>query len=231
MLSLAEENYLKTILKLQQADGLSQQSADNQPTDQGASTNQIAEHLQTRAGSVSEMLKKLADKELVHYQPYQGVKLTVSGKSKALQVVRRHRLWETFLVQTLGFDWDEVHELAEELEHIRSEELIKRLDAFLKHPRFDPHGDPIPDSDGVIRLRSWSNLSSVPTGTEVILTGVADHSPDFLRYLQSQDLNIGAKIVVDNKIGFDGSCQLTVNQQHKLTISAKVAEHILVVNR
>lgn len=220
MLSLAEENYLKTIYKLQQT---------LQDTSVGVSTNNIAIQLQTKAGSVSEMLKKLADKSLIHYQPYQGVWLTEAGLTKALQVVRRHRLWETFLVESLGFPWDKVHALAEELEHIRSEELTERLDAFLKHPKFDPHGDPIPNVNGELNHRKHICLNVVQLGQIVVLSGVEDHTPEFLRYLESKHLQIGASIEVLERVSFDGSSMVSVNKAQGFYISQKVAANLLVM--
>ncbi len=235
MLSLAEENYLKTIFKLQHPNPPSGLSQDDLP--QGtegevttASTNQIAEQMQTRAGSVSEMLKKLAEKELVHYQPYQGAALTEAGKRKAIQVVRRHRLWETFLVETLGFAWDKVHELAEELEHIRSEELTERLDAFLNHPKFDPHGDPIPNNKGEVSHRQHVCLNRINIGNVVTLSGVEDHDPAFLRYLESKGISIGASLKILERISFDGSSMISCNNEPPFYVSRKVAENLLVMS-
>lgn len=223
MLSLAEENYLKTIYKLEE-----QQVAANADKSQ-VGTNLIAEQLQTKAGSVTEMLKKLSDKELVDYLPYQGVNLTDSGKSKALGVIRRHRLWETFLVQTLGFQWDQVHALAEELEHVRSEELMERLDAFLQWPAFDPHGDPIPSRDGRLTTLQQVGLDTVPEGTSCILTGVKDHDPEFLRYLHSLQLNIGCRVQVKQRISYDGSHQVSIDGGLPIQLSLKVAANLQVV--
>lgn len=223
MLSLSEENYLKAICKLQ-----------SHPDQLGAavrsvSTNEIADQLNTKAGSVTEMLKKLSEKDLVVYTPYQGAQLTDHGHSKAMMVIRRHRLWETFLVNTLGFEWHKVHALAEELEHIRSEELIERLDTFLQRPGFDPHGDPIPNADGTVKPLAQVALDTLPVGTTCTLTGVKDHDPDFLRYLHELKLYIGSTLLIQQKLVYDGSNQVSVDGGAPIFISQKVAANLHVV--
>src|ERR1700759_4729613 len=171
MNTLAEENYLKSIYHL---------SLNNE----SVSTNQIAALLSTSAASVTDMLKKLAEKELINYAKYQGVTLTAAGEKIALHIIRKHRLWEYFLVEKLDFKWDEVHEMAEELEHISSVELIDRLDKFMDYPKHDPHGDPIPDREGKFKKHELIPVASLKLNETGIISGVRDHSPGFLQYLE-----------------------------------------------
>ncbi|RZL20212.1 MAG: metal-dependent transcriptional regulator, partial [Pedobacter sp.] len=181
MQSYTEENYLKTIYHL---------SVVNNPVQ----TNAIAEKMQTKAASVTDMLKKLAEKELVDYVKYQGVSLTEGGKATAINIIRKHRLWEVFLVDKLGFKWDQVHEVAEELEHIKSTLLTERLDEFLDFPKVDPHGDPIPDKYGNFADLSFVKLSKLNTGDKGTITGVSEHSSAFLKHLEKLGLTLGKKI-------------------------------------
>src|SRR5690606_3672385 len=183
----SEENYLKTIFHL----GMGETGAVN--------TNAIAQQMETKPSSVTDMAKKLAEKDLVHYTKYQGVSLTEAGTRTALSIVRKHRLWEVFLVEKLNFSWDEVHEVAEQLEHIQSEKLIKRLDAFLGYPKEDPHGDPIPDADGEIVSVQKTLLSELEIGQEGVCVGVKDTSPSFLQYLDKQKVSLGTKIKILSK--------------------------------
>src|ERR1700749_3871395 len=169
MLSLTEENYLKAIYKLMELDG------------DVISTNAIAEKMNTKAASVTDMLKKLADKKLINYAKYQGVTLTSAGENVAVHIIRRHRLWEYFLVEKLHFKWDEVHDMAEEMEHISSRELIDRLDKFMGYPKYDPHGDPIPDCDGHFTHDELRPISSMKLQQAGIISGVRDHSAAFLQ--------------------------------------------------
>lgn len=216
MASFTEENYLKIIYNL------STRQADD------VSTNALAEQTQTRAASVTDMLRKLADKNLIHYKKYQGVRLTGDGERVALQVIRKHRLWEVFLVEKLGFRWDEVHPLAEELEHIDSPELIERLDDFLGHPTADPHGDPIPDPTGHMPQPGYCRLTDAEPGMPVALMGVSEHAAAFLQYLAKTGLTIGCQLEVVDVNTFDGSVQVTVNGQPPLFISQAVARNLLV---
>lgn len=175
-MTLSEENYLKAIYHL---------SKDN---DKGVSTSAIAQRMETKSSSVTDMVKRLSEKKMVNYVKYQGVRLTKKGLESAIYLVRKHRLWEVFLVDTLNFTWDEVHEVAEQLEHIKSKKLIERLEAFLKYPDFDPHGDPIPDKDGYIPSQEKKLLCDVSIGQECICIGVKDTSKDFLQYLDKKIL-------------------------------------------
>ena len=217
MSSQTHENYLKCIYKI----------CEKHP--QGASTNAIAEGLDTKAATVSDMLKKLAVQKLINYQKYQGVTLTAKGRKTALNIVRNHRLWEVFLVDKLNFSWNEVHEVAEQLEHIKSEELIDRLDIFLGRPKIDPHGDPIPTKSGKIVTSKAKPLHEAGLEDKLVIAGVADHSADFLAYLNEVNLTLGQKIVVKKIVAFDHSMQLTINKKESLFISHQVAKNILVI--
>ncbi len=214
--SFTEENYLKIIHNLSGKEGLE------------VSTNAIAEGTSTRAASVTDMLRKLADKGLIHYKKYQGVRLTDTGENVALKVIRKHRLWEAFLVEKLGLGWDEVHDIAEELEHISSELLVERLDAFLNYPRFDPHGDPIPDSNGNMPDPNYLKLSELETGQKVMLMGVMDHSPSFLQHLDRTALSLGSEVEILEMNDYDKSAQIRVDGERTLFITQEVAKNLLV---
>jgi DtxR family Mn-dependent transcriptional regulator len=214
MNTLAEENYLKAIYHLSL-------------NDLNVSTNQIAAALNTKAASVTDMLKKLADKELINYEKYQGVTLTAAGEKIALHIIRKHRLWEYFLVEKLNFKWDEVHEMAEELEHISSVELIDRLDKFMDYPKHDPHGDPIPDRDGNYKKYELKPIASLNVNESGVISGVRDHSPAFLQYLERQQLTIGKKIKVTDIIEYDNSMILQV-ENTATHISREVAKNLLI---
>lgn len=216
MNSFTEENYLKAIYKLLE-DG-----------SESVSTNAIAARVSTRAASVTDMLKKLSAKKLINYRKYQGVSLTPAGKKIALSVIRKHRLWEMFLADKLHFGWDEVHEIAEQLEHIRSDELIDRIDKFLGYPPFDPHGDPIPDAKGKIKQSRSLSLSDAALGDILIMTGVVDHSPAFLHYLDSIALRLGDELQVSEMVAYDRSLHLLINKKKKIQISHEAARNILV---
>ena len=216
MISFTEENYLKIIYKL---------SAE---TDNEISTNAVAELTQTKAASVTDMLRKLSEKQLVSYQKYQGVRLTKEGQNLALKVIRKHRLWEVFLVDKLGFNWDEVHEIAEELEHINSEELVQRLDEFLGFPQCDPHGDPIPDCNGRMPELGYKNLSEIEEKQTVIMMGVSQHSTNFLQYLAKIGLNLGISIEVIEINDFDKSLTIKIGGNNSCFLSYEVAKNLLV---
>jgi DtxR family Mn-dependent transcriptional regulator len=214
MNTLAEENYLKSIYHLSLNTG-------------NVSTNQIAASLNTKAASVSDMLKKLADKALVNYAKYQGVTLTPTGEKIAVNIIRKHRLWEYFLVEKLNFKWDEVHEMAEEMEHISSRELIDRLDQFMDYPRHDPHGDPIPDRNGNFKLNDLIAVVEVKADTIGVISGVRDHSAAFLQYLEKQQLTIGKQITVTEVIDYDQS-MIIQSDDKSIHISREVACNLLI---
>jgi len=215
MHSFTEENYLKVIYHLS--------LLNTNPVQ----TNAIAEKINTRAASVTDMLRKLSEKELIDYKKYQGVSLTEEGKAIAISIVRKHRLWEVFLVEKLDFRWDEVHEIAEELEHINSAPLVERLDSFLGFPKRDPHGDPIPDKDGVFEPSQYVQLYQLTEGSKGIIIGVSEHSPSFLKHLEKLELTIGIELELIEVTEFDGSAELLVNKK-RLSVSREVARHILV---
>lgn len=214
-MTFSEENYLKTIYHLTII------------SDSEVSTNAIAEKMETKASSVTDMLKKLADKDLVNYKKYQGVSLTETGKLSAKMIVRKHRLWEVFLVEKLDFSWDEVHDIAEQLEHIKSEKLINKLDDFLGNPTEDPHGDPIPDANGQIVKIEKQLLSEFSLHQKGICVGVKDTSSEFLKYLDKQQIALGSSIEVLSKETFDASLKIKVDNK-ELTVSNKIAGNLYV---
>ena len=201
MFSLSEENYIKAIFHLQKH------------PQSGVSTNALAEEMQTKASSVTDMIKKLSEKKLVIYKKYQGVYLSETGRETALKIIRKHRLWEVFLVEKLDFSWDEVHEVAEELEHIKSEKLILELDKFLNYPKRDPHGDPIPDAKGNFQVANKTLLSDLSIGEKGTLVGVKDSSSEFLKYLDKNNIALGKSIEILDKEDFDGSMLLKIEDQ------------------
>ena len=214
-MTFSEENYLKTIYHLISS------------SDKEVSTNSIAESIETKASSVTDMLKKLAEKDLVNYVKYQGVSLTANGLLAAKMIVRKHRLWEVFLVEKLDFSWDEVHDIAEQLEHIKSEKLINKLDDFLGNPTEDPHGDPIPDAQGKIIKIEKKLLSELEQNQIGICVGVKDSSAEFLKYLDKNEIALGSEIEILLKEDFDLSLKIKV-AQHELTISNKIASNLFV---
>lgn len=214
-MTTSEENYLKVIYHLSNL------------SPKGVNTNAIAAMLDTKASSVTDMLKKLSEKDWINYQKYQGVSLTDKGKLNAKIIVRKHRLWEVFLVEKLGFAWDEVHEVAEELEHIKSEKLINQLDQYLNFPSFDPHGDPIPNAKGEIIKIEKQLVSEIEVGNTITCVGVKDTSVDFLQYLNKQNISLGTKIKVLEKEPFDGTLKIEINNS-VLVISDKIATNLYV---
>jgi len=218
MLSKSEENYLKAIFHL------------SIKTEKGISTNAIAQQLATKASSVTDMVKKLSDKELVLYKKYQGVTLTKKGEKIGANVIRKHRLWEVLLVEKFNFNWDEVHEVAEQLEHIHSKKLINEIDAFLGYPERDPHGDPIPDEEGNINFLEKSLLSTIEINKRAVCVGVKDTSSDFLRYLDKQEIALGKEITVLEKEAFDNSMRIKIASK-EFTISQQIANNIYVKNK
>ncbi|PTM11278.1 MAG: iron-dependent repressor [Bacteroidetes bacterium] len=213
MVTLSEENYLKAIYHLEKQ------------CEDAVSTNAIAEQMDTKASSVTDMVKKLAEKELANYVKYQGVNLTQAGRLTATSVIRKHRLWETFLVNKLNFSWDEVHDIAEQLEHIKSEKLIEKLNEFLGHPTHDPHGDPIPDKEGNYTKINSKSILDIETGKQGVLTTVKDSSDVFLKYLNKNNLALGDNIKVIDFEPFDDS--FTIETKSKIiSISKHVAENL-----
>ena len=214
-MTFSEENYLKIIYHLTEV------------SEAEVSTNAIANKIETKASSVTDMLRKLAEKDLVNYKKYQGVSLTEKGKLTAKMIVRKHRLWEVFLVEKLDFSWDEVHDIAEQLEHIKSEQLINKLDDFLGNPTEDPHGDPIPDAEGRIEKIDKQLLSEMAENQIVVCVGVKDSSDEFLKYLDKQLIALGSKIEIITRETFDLSLKIKIDNR-ELTISNKIAGNIFV---
>lgn len=213
MTTFSEENYLKAIYHLSKHGSVS------------VSTNAIAQKIETKASSVTDMLKKLSEKNFVNYVKYQGVNLTESGKKTAASVIRKHRLWEVFLVETLNFSWDEVHDIAEQLEHIKSEKLIDQLDRFLGSPTHDPHGDPIPDKNGKYTKIKSKSILDMKAGSQGVLISVKDSSKAFLKYLNKNELALGDTIKVLDFEPFDESFTIKTNLK-TITISKDVAENL-----
>jgi len=215
MLTFSEENHLKSIFHL---------SSD---PELGVSTNSIADNLNTKASSVTEMLKKLSDKNLIVYKKYHGAQLTEKGRKTALNIIRKHRLWEVFLVDKLNFKWDEVHEIAEQLEHIQSKKLTNELDKFLNFPTKDPHGDPIPNPAGFIKFTPKLKLSDLNIGETGKFIGVKDSSSTFLKYLDKRQISLGCNIKVLHLEEFDQSLHVGLDDTN-LTISIKTASNLYI---
>lgn len=213
--SFTEENYLKAIYKL------------SKKSDKGVSTNALAERIETKASSVTDMIKKLATKKLVDYQKYQGVTLTKKGQKIAVDIIRKHRLWEVFLVDHLNFGWDEVHEVAEELEHINSDTLIERLDVFLGRPKYDPHGGPIPDSDGNFPAPARVKLDELEIGKRTKVMGITEHSDAFIAHLKKLGLELGTEFYLKERFDFDRSIEIVLNEK-SVQLSHDVAKNIFV---
>jgi DtxR family Mn-dependent transcriptional regulator len=213
--SASKENYLKAIYHLQSEQDI-------------VTTNELAAALQAKPASITDMLKKLKAEKLLIYERYQGFKLNNEGKKVALQIIRKHRLWEYFLVKKLQFGWDEVHEMAEELEHLTSKKLIDRLDAFLDFPETDPHGDPIPDSQGKFNHQKQVSLLELPMNKPVKVSGVASQTSEMLELLEHKNIRIGTRLEIKKKFPFDNSVELKIRNQAPITVSEQVAKNILV---
>ena len=215
MITRSEENYIKAILSI------------NLEKNSIVSTNEIAKILETSAASVTEMIKKLQDKKLVIYEKYKGVKLSKAGRIKAFEILRKHRLWETFLVNKLDFSWGEVHDVAEQLEHIKSEKLTDKLDHFLNYPKFDPHGEPIPTKSGIIPSTKRLTLSEMKINSKGIIMGVSLDNKEFLDHLTKISISIGTKIEAIDRIIFDQSMKIKINSKIE-HISKEIANNILI---
>jgi len=218
MHSFTEENYLKAIYKLQEQNGETVGNSD------------LAKSLDVQSASVTDMLKKMAKKKLINYEKSKGFKLTEKGRHIAINIIRKHRLWEVFLLEKLGFGWDEVHEMAEQLEHIQSERLIDRLDQYLGHPKSDPHGDPIPNANGVFTKSKSILLSEAKEGIQVRFVGVTDHSSSFLTYLDKLGISLGDSLTIKAIEDFDNTFTLQLKGKREAIVSSKVANSLLVSN-
>ena len=213
--STSEENYIKTIFHLQDADGT-------------VTTNELAAELKARPASITDMMKKLKAKKLVHYEAYHGFRLSNEGKKVALIIIRRHRLWEFFLAEKLKFSWEEVHAVAEDLEHVSSKKLIDKLDEFLGFPRFDPHGDPIPDMHGRIETSKQVSLHDLPPNRSAVVSHVSDQSNEMLELLGHKKIGIGTKLEVKRKFNYDNSLEIKIRQQPSVHISEQLSKNIFV---
>jgi len=216
VLSLTEENYLKAIYHL--SDGGSK----------SVLTNDLAAAMNTKAASVTDMIKKLSAKTVINYEKYYGVNVTSKGKNEALMVIRKHRLWETFLVEKLGFSWDEVHEVAEQLEHINSNRLIEKLDEFLGFPKVDPHGDPIPDNKGKLKVLPKIAIDQLNIGYQGKIAAVKDSDSNLLKYLDKIGAKPGTNLKILGKEAYDDSMEVLIDD-HRVFISKEVSQNILVV--
>ena len=209
--STSEENYIKTIFHLQRGDGT-------------VSTNDLARELRTKPASVTDMIKKLKVKKLIHYEAYQGVRLSSEGKKLALNIIRRHRLWEFFLAEKLKFTWDEVHEVAEHLEHVSNKKLIDKLDEFLGFPKVDPHGDPIPDQEGRIESSRQVSLLDLPLQKPAVVSHVSDQSSEILELLKHKNIGIGTRLEIKKKFDFDHSLEVKAGRLPVFNISEQLAK-------
>lgn len=215
--SSSKENYLKAIFHLQEEEGL-------------VTTNALAAELSTRPASVTDMLKKLKAQKLLLYEKYQGFRLSNEGRKVAIQIIRKHRLWELFLVEKLQFGWEEVHEIAEELEHISSRKLIDRLDEYLGFPTTDPHGDPIPDAHGKLISRNDISLVDLKLNKMAEVSNISDQSPEMLDLLKHKNISLGTKLEIRKRFSVDNSVEIRVRNQSPVTISEHVAKNVFVKN-
>ena len=215
-LSSTEENYLKAIFKIAEKEKKS------------VSTNSLARQLGTTPASVTDMIKRLAGKDMINYEKYKGVTLSGQGNKFAINLIRKHRLWELFLVNKLRFAWHQVHDIAEELEHVISEELISRLDAFMDYPKFDPHGDPIPNPDGKFTLRNQVSLSEMYPNQYGVLLSVKDQHTDFLKFLTKINIKLGSEIRILEMYDYDRSFKIIIDAKHEATISKQISQNLLM---
>ncbi|MBL7733517.1 MAG: metal-dependent transcriptional regulator [Chitinophagaceae bacterium] len=215
--STSEENYIKAVYHLQL-------------TDDSVTTNEVAGYLKTKPASVTDMMKKLKAKKLLNYERYRGFRLTAEGTKVALGIIRRHRLWEYFLAEKLRFNWDEVHEVAEELEHITNKKLVDKLDEFLGYPRTDPHGDPIPDANGKIEVTRKICLTELPVNKTATVNSVSDQSSKILELLEHKKISIGTRLEIKKRFEFDKSLEIRIGRQPAFTISSQLAENIFVTH-
>lgn len=217
MNSLIEENYLKTLFNLSEKSG-------------EVNVNELSRHLELKMPTVTSMMKKLAIKKLVHYESYKPIRLTEKGKREAAIIIRKHRLTEMFLVQKMGFGWEYVHEIAEQVEHVQSPEFFEKMDELLGFPKIDPHGSPIPDKNGKIEWKSYRKLIDCKTGETVVLAAVINTSAEFLKFLNSRELKLGIKLKVKSVESFDHTMVVSYSKRNGETLSSAVCERLLVEN-
>lgn len=215
MYSVVEENYLKALLSLAN-------------TEDEVSINELSKRLKIKMPTVNSMMKRFVEKDLINYESYKPVKLTALGKREAAMVVRKHRLTEMFLVEKMDFNWEEVHEIAEQIEHIKSPLFFEKMDALLGYPKFDPHGSPIPDKNGALFEPAYVPLSQCSPAEELTLKAVSDSSEGFLRFLNGRSILLGDQIRVVAKEHFDGSMQVEIKGKSKETFSQLICDKLLV---
>lgn len=215
MNSQTEENYIKALFNLANEKG-------------EVSVNELSKCLDIKMPTVTSMMKKLATKKLVHYESYKPVRLSEKGKREAGLIIRKHRLTEMFLVEKMGFGWEEVHEIAEQVEHINSPLFFEKMDELLGHPKADPHGSPIPDSSGKIEWVAYERLSQCKVGDKVRLSAVLHSSADFLKYLNNRELRLGLQLRIKAIEAFDGSMLVSYGKHSSETLSHTVCEQLLV---
>ncbi len=215
MNSLAEENYLKALFNLSAETGV-------------VNVNELSKHLDIKMPTVTSMMKKLASKNLVHYESYKPLKLTKEGKKRAAAIIRKHRLTEMFLVEKMGFGWEQVHDIAEQIEHIQSPLFFEKMDELLEYPKFDPHGSPIPDKDGNMDWKEYNKLSDCKPGEQVTLSAVINNSSEFLQFLNSRNLRLGLKLGIISVESFDKTMVIGYEDHPAETLSHTVCERLLV---
>lgn len=216
-LSASEENYIKAIFHLQN-------------DEENVSTNELAGRLCTKPASVTDMMKKLKSRKLVHYQPYRGFRLSAEGRKVALGIIRRHRLWEYFLVEKLKFNWDEVHDIAEHMEHVSSKKLIDKLDEYLQFPKFDPHGDPIPDMHGKMETGCQVSLANWPLNKPAVICQVQSQSASILDVMKDKKIHIGSRLIIKKRFAYDESIEIKLLRRTPITLSGQMAKNILVTH-
>ncbi|MBX2924595.1 MAG: metal-dependent transcriptional regulator [Chitinophagaceae bacterium] len=215
MISLTEENYLKALYRL------SQQNKE-------ITVKDIADSLNIKMPTVNSMVKKLDEKKFIRYEKYKAIELTEKGRKQALHILRKHRLTELFLSQVMGLGWEEVHDIAEQIEHIQSDRFFNRIDEMLGYPQFDPHGEPIPDVNGKLPVYKSFPLSEGALNKTYKLTGVANHDPAFLQFLDSIGLTLGSSIEIKEIQNFDKSMSVKLNHKTKTIFSNTVCRNLLV---
>lgn len=216
MNSLVEENYLKALFLLSNSDG-------------EVSVNELSKHLDIKMPTVTSMIKKLSDKQLVDYEKYKPIKLTIKGRGEAAQIIRKHRLTEMFLVEVMGFGWEEVHDIAEQIEHVDSPLFFSKMDEILEYPTYDPHGSPIPDADGNIPGKVYRRLSQYKAGDTVRFMAVVNSSDAFLKYLNTKELSLDTKLTILEVEPFDGTMRISYNKRPSETLSKMVCDKLLVL--
>jgi DtxR family Mn-dependent transcriptional regulator len=215
MHSYTEENYIKTLFNLSNERG-------------EVTVNELSKRLSIKMPTVNSMMKRLAEKKLVHYESYKPLKLTEKGKKEAGLIIRKHRLTEMFLVQKMGFGWEQVHEIAEQIEHLQSPHFFEKMDEMLGYPKIDPHGSPIPDKNGKIDWVHYEKLSDCRIGDTVKLAAVIQTTDDFLKFLNARELQLGLKIKIKAVEKFDGSMLVSYNKRTAEALSHTVCERLLV---